>query len=311
MDIRPLGRSGLEVSALALGSWMTYESLPEADALSVLSAGLDAGITFLDDARYDDRTGTAPMRTGYSEVLFGRLLRQTGRARENLVISNKLWFEFYPDESVEDELNGSLQRLQMDYLDIEYCAEPPESMRLIDLIARLDRLITAGKLRAWGALNWSAARLDEAEQVARLNGLRGPSTAQLAYSVVHRSPVEDPETVRAVTESGIGIVASYSLAGGLLSGKYSGGQTSGHRLHGQLDDARVKPLLSKIEPFRQLASDMGCTPAQLAIAYCLRNPRVASVLFGARRVPQITENVGALAVAARLSDDVLTALKAL
>jgi len=311
MDHRPLGRSGLEVSALALGSWMTYESLPEAEALAVLSAGLDAGITFLDDARYDDRTGTAPMRTGYSEVLFGRLLRQTGRSRDQLVISNKLWFEFYPDESVEDELDGSLQRLQMDYLDIEYCAEPPESMRLGDLIGRLDRLITAGKLRAWGALNWSPERLEEAAQVARLNGFRGPTTAQLAYSVFHRSPVEDPDTSRVANEGGIGIVASYSLAGGLLSGKYRDGNTAGHRLHGQLDNARVAPLLPKVEPFLKMAGDVGCTPAQLAIAYCLRNPQVSSVLFGARRTSQIADNVGALDVARRLSDDVIDALRAL
>jgi aryl-alcohol dehydrogenase-like predicted oxidoreductase len=111
MEHRPLGQSGISVSAMSLGSWMTYESMDEKDALAVMQAGLDAGITFLDDARYNDRTGKAPLKTGYSEVLFGNLFRQTGRNRADTIIANKLWFEFYPAESIEAELDGSLTRL--------------------------------------------------------------------------------------------------------------------------------------------------------------------------------------------------------
>src|SRR5690242_9556813 len=116
MEFRALGNSGIPVSAFSLGSWLTYEFMEEQDALAVISAGLEAGINFLDDARYDDRTGTAPMKSGYSEVLFGRLLRQGGWNRADLIIANKLWLEFYPQQSLQEELEGSLARLQLDYL---------------------------------------------------------------------------------------------------------------------------------------------------------------------------------------------------
>jgi aryl-alcohol dehydrogenase-like predicted oxidoreductase len=310
MEQRQLGRSGILVSALSLGSWMTYESMPESDALAVIRSGLEAGITFFDDARYDDRTGSAPIKTGYSEVLFGRLLRQAGCRREDVVIANKLWFEFFPNESIEAELDGSLRRLQMDHLDIVYCAARPESLPLVDLIGTLDRLIRSGKLRAWGVLNWSAQQMAEATSVATHNGLRPPSGAQLAYSALTRSPVEDDDMIRAAS-AGVGIVASYSLLGGLLTGKYRSRSDLSGRLTGQLDDARVRPFSSKIEPFVRVAADVGCTPSQLAIAYCLKNPLVSSVLFGARRVSQLQDNLGALEVARRLGDDQVARLSRL
>ena len=312
MDYRTLGHSGITVSALSLGSWMTYESMAEADALAVIRAGLDAGITFLDDARYDDRTGTAPLTTGYSEVLFGRLLRDTGSRRADLVIANKLWFEFFPRESIEAELDGSLSRLQVDYLDIEFCADPPPTLPMLDLVRELDRVIASGKLRAWGVLNWPVEKIEEAVNVAAANGLRGPSAAQLAYSVLTPSPVEDPRMTQVCAGAGIGVVASYSLNGGLLSGKYrSADGAAGGRLAGQLDSPRVRPLLPKIDPFLQIAREVGCSPSQLALAYCLKNPQVSSLLFGARAVAQGQDNAGALAGVPRLTDAVMAALRSL
>ncbi len=311
MKQRLLGHSGIAVSELSLGSWMTYETMPEQEARAVIEAGLSAGITFLDDARYTDRTGTLPLKTGYSEVLFGRLLRDIGCRREDLVIANKLWFEFYPNESLEAELDGSLSRLQMDYLDIEYCAKPPASVSMATLVSELDRIIATGKLRAWGVLNWSAAMIEEAVAVARANGWRLPTAAQLAYSAISRSPVEDAPMVHVCNDAGIGIVASYSLHGGLLSGKYRGSDASSGRLASELTDPRLLPLLPKVEPFVGLASRVGCTPAQLAVAYCLENRQVSSLLFGTRSVKQVNENVGALAVAPRLTAEVMSALKAL
>lgn len=315
MEHRVLGQSGISVSALSLGSWMTYESMDERDALAVMQTGLDAGINFLDDARYNDRTGKAPLQTGYSEVLFGRLVRQTGRNRADLVVANKLWFEFYPAESIEAELDGSLSRLGMDYLDIVYCAERPASLPLIDMIAELDRLITTGKLRAWGVLNWPAEAIAAAVREAHARGLRGPSAAQLAYSVLTRSPVEDADAVETFRAGGVSVVASYSLQGGLLSGRYRSGATSQGGSKGRLADDLSRPaiqaLLPKVDAFVAIAGDLGCTPSQLAIAYCLKNPQVASLLFGARQLAQVRENVGALEVATRLSDDVIAALRAL
>ncbi len=309
MNIRELGASQIRVSELSLGSWLTYESMPEDEARAVIQAGLAAAINFLDDARYNDRTGQLPMKTGYSEVLFGRLLRQIGVAREDLVIGNKLWFEFYPQENVEAELDGSLSRLQMDYLDIEYCEKPPESLPMVDLVTALDRVIATGKLRAWGVLNWSAEMIEEAVHVAKTHGLRPPTAAQLAYSVLTRSPVEDERMRHICRAAGIGIVSSYSLCGGLLSGKYRGAGSG--RLSSHLGDPRLQALLPKVDPFVRIAEEVGCLPSQLAIAYCLKNPDVSSVLFGARSVTQLQENIGALAVVPRLTDEVMDALRAL
>src|SRR5262245_46643712 len=134
MEFRQLGHSGLAVSTLSLGSWLTYEFIDEHDALAVLGSGIAAGINFLDDARYNDRTGTAPLKSGYSEVVFGRLLRKGGWNRADLIIANKLWHEFYPQQSPAEELDSSLSRLQMDYLDLVYCETPPDSLPLIELV---------------------------------------------------------------------------------------------------------------------------------------------------------------------------------
>jgi aryl-alcohol dehydrogenase-like predicted oxidoreductase len=300
--------------------------MPEDEARKVIEAGLAAGINFLDDARYNDRTGNAPLNTGYSEVLFGRLLRQIGVRRESLMIGNKLWFEIYPNESIEAELDGSLSRLQMDYLDIEYCEKPPDSLPMLDLVTALDRVIATGKLRSWGVLNWTADKIEEAVHVATTHGLRPPSAAQLAYSVLTRSPVEDERMRHICRTAGIAIVSSYSLCGGLLSGKYRSADSNAYpgranarpnsssgtgRLSTHLNDARLTPLLPKIDPFVRIAEDIGCLPSQLAIAYCLKNPDVTSVLFGSRSVSQLQENVGALAVVPRLTDEIMSSLRKL
>jgi aryl-alcohol dehydrogenase-like predicted oxidoreductase len=310
MEHRPLGQSGISVSAMSLGSWMTYESMDEKDALAVMQAGLDAGINFLDDARYNDRTGKAPLKTGYSEVLFGNLFRRTGRNRADTIIANKLWFEFYPTESIEAELDGSLGRLGMDYLDIVFCDARPASLPLLDMIVELDRLITSGKLRAWGVLNWPVDAIAEAVREARTHGLRPPSAAQLAYSVLTPSPVEDAGAHDVFHDGGVGVVASYSLYGGLLSGKYRSGVSEG-RLAGQLANPAVQAMLPKVDAFVRIADDVGCTPSQLALAYCLRNPDVSSLLFGSKQVAQVRENVGALDVAPRLTAETMSALRSL
>src|SRR6476659_3484617 len=162
MEYRRLGNSDLQVSAFSLGSWLTYEFMDEQDALAVIKSGLAQGINFLDDARYDDRTGHAPIKSGYSEVIFGQLLRKGGWKREDLIIANKLWLEFYPGQSLEEEINGSLGRLQMDYLDLVYCATPPAAASLIDVLKQLDSLVKSGKIRYWGVLNWPVEQLTQA-----------------------------------------------------------------------------------------------------------------------------------------------------
>ncbi|HUM70535.1 MAG TPA: aldo/keto reductase [Chloroflexota bacterium] len=286
---------------------MTYEFMDEKAALAVIESGLQAGINFLDDARYDDRTGHAPLKSGYSEVLFGRLLRQGGWNRADLVIANKLWYEFYPAESPEAELDGSLARLQMAYLDLVYCASPPAALPVADMVRQMDALIKTGKLRYWGVLNWPLTQIEEAWQVATSEGLAAPCAAQLAYSLLQRLPVEDEVTKELFHKAGIGIVASYSLYGGLLTGKYNQTAGEGHgRFHQEaIESMRQKQLLAKVDALIALAAEVGCTPAQLALAYCLANEQVISLLFGATKVAQVTENLQSLAILSRLDAKIM------
>jgi Aldo/keto reductase family len=147
---RPLGSTQMQVSALSLGSWRTYERLPAETAVAIVRAARDEGINFFDDARYDDETGTAPMPTGYSEVLFGELFRRAGVRRDEAVVTNKLWWEFWPEQSAAAELDASLQRMGFDHVDVIYANAPPPGMPVADLVAPVGGLVAAGKARAWG-----------------------------------------------------------------------------------------------------------------------------------------------------------------
>ena len=217
---RALGASGLEVSPLALGSWRTFERLSADTGLAVMLAARDAGITFLDDARYDDETGSAPIPTGYSEVLFGELFRRAGWPRAETVVANKLWWEFWPEQNAASELEASLARMQFDYVDVIYANPPPDGLGLEELVTSVAGLITSGKARAWAIVNWPAGLLLEASAIATRLGLPQPCAAQLAYSLVYRSVVEDTAMLAALEACGAPVVASFVLAGGVLTGKY-------------------------------------------------------------------------------------------
>jgi len=310
VEFRQLGNSGIEVSALSLGSWLTYEFMAEKDALTVIGRGLEAGINFLDDARYDDRTGTVPMKSGYSEVVFGGLLRKGGWNRSDLVVANKLWYEYYPDESPEAELDGSLSRLNMDYIDLLYCNPPPPSLPVDELVQQMDDLVKTGKIRFWGVVNWSLDKIEAAYQKAIAAGVSLPCAAQLRYSLIDTSPAEDASARKIFDTAGIGIVASYSLYGGLLSGKYNQSEAT---IKGRFDakaieSMRQKKLLEKVNQVMNLAQELDCTPAQLALAYCLKNDQVASLLFGATKISQIEENLKALEILPRITEEVIAKL---
>ena len=312
MEYRPLGNSGLEVSLFSLGSWLTYEFMPEDEALAVIERCLQAGVNFLDDARYNDRTGTAPLKSGYSEVVFGRLLRRGGWNRSDLIIANKLWYEFYPEESPEAELDGSLARLQLDYMDLVYCAPPPVILPVAELVQQMDALIKTGKLRQWGVLNWPIDQIEEAWQVATITGLTPPCAAQLSYSLLNRSPVEDEQARSIFSADRVSVVASYSLYGGLLSGKYNQEATLKGRFEANtLDKMRQKGLLEKVDRVIHLAREIGCTPAQLALAYVLKNDQVASLLFGATSVSQVEENLKTLEILPRIDQEMMAKLRQL
>jgi L-glyceraldehyde 3-phosphate reductase len=311
VETRELGQSGIQVSALALGSWRTYERIPRERGLAVMRAAREAGITFLDDARYDDETGNAPMRTGWSEVVFGELFRAAAWRREEVVLANKLWWESWPEQSAAEELDASLTRMELDHVDLIYAERPPDGLGAGEIVEQVSGLIEAGKARAWGVLNWRADLLVEASAIAARAGVPPPSATQLVYSLADPGMVEDEAMQRALAEGGTSVVASHALAGGALCGKYERGEKG--RLSGQLNEPRRRPAL---ELGARLSADAACaeldaTPAQLALAFALRGPGVASVLFGATSAAQLQENVGALRVAERVTADELAELRAL
>jgi L-glyceraldehyde 3-phosphate reductase len=294
MERRPLGASGLEVSRLSLGSWRTFERIPREDALAVIRTARENGFNFLDDARYNDETRSAPIPTGYSEALFGELFRAAGWDREDTVVSNKLWWEFWPEQSAAAELDGSLARMGFDYVDLIYANPPPDDLPIPEMVASVAELVAAGKTRAWGIVNWEAGPFLEAARAAEEQGAPAPCAAQLPYSLARRDWVENDAMTAALGASGAGVVASFVMAGGVLTGKYDAGQTG--RAVGEIDDPRFAAVREQGSRLRALAAEVGAGPAALAIAFALSNPAVATVLFGATSPAQIADNMAALEV---------------
>jgi aryl-alcohol dehydrogenase-like predicted oxidoreductase len=305
---RPLGSSGIEVSALALGSWRTFERVPTEVGAAILRTAREEGINFFDDARYNDETGRAPIPTGYSEVLFGGLFQGAGLRRDDVIVSNKLWWEFWPEESAEAELDGSLQRMGFDSIDLIYANPPPPGLSVPDLVTAVGGLVTSGKARSWGIVNWSADLTAQAVEAAASAGVTAPCAAQLPYSLVRRSWAEDPAMTKALSAAGAGVIASFCLEGGVLTGKYLSGRVAG-RAAMTLDDARVAPALAAAEELVRLADRLGTTAAVLALAFPLTNPAVTSVLFGATSPEQLRANIAAATILDRLSEDDLAELK--
>lgn len=263
-------------------------------------AARECGVTFLDDARYNDETGTAPLGTGYSEVVFGELFRAAGWRREQTVVANKLWWEFWPEQSASEELEASLRRMGFDYVDLVYSWSAPEGRPPIaEIVAGVGELIASGKTRAWGTGNWEPAEHAQAAAVAAELGVPPPCAAQLPYNVAVREYVESRPAGDALDRSCAGVVASFVLAGGVLSGKYDDPTTAG-RMSKLLDDPELEASLRAVPALRALAAELDTTPAALAIAFALANERVSSVLFGATTPEQVRENVAAESLVARL-----------
>jgi len=275
---RPLGSSGLDVSLFSLGSWRTFERIPREQALAVMRTARDAGITFLDDARYNDETGNAPIPTGWSEVVFGELFREAGWERASVVVANKLWWEFWPEQTAAAELDGSLGRMGLDHIDLIYTMQPPDGLSIADLVAEVAGLVSSGRARSWGIGNWTAEALTEAVAAARSLGAPLPVAAQLPYSLVRADWVRDRTMETVLADADIGLVASYVLAGGTLTGKYlSGG--SGRADHDE--SAAAVAGKQRAAAVVELAREWNVTPAALAFAFALHHPRLSSVPFGA------------------------------
>ncbi len=290
---RRLGTSELEVSLLSLGSWRTFERIPREQGLAVMRAAREAGITFLDDARYNDETGTAPIATGYSEVVFGELFRAAGWVRDEVVVANKLWWEFWPQQDAVAELDASLGRMGLDHIDLIYTMQPPDGLAIVDLVTQVAGLVSSGRARAWGIGNWQAEPLAEAVQAARALGVLLPVAAQLPYSLVRPDWVREAAMDHLLTDADIGLVASYVLAGGTLTGKYLEG---GSGRAATDDNPAIVAGKQRAGALVALAGDWQVPPASLAFSFALSHPRLSSILFGATSPEQLRENVASLDV---------------
>jgi L-glyceraldehyde 3-phosphate reductase len=303
-----LGHSEIAVSRLALGSWRTLEHLSREEGTALLAHAVACGVTFFDDARYDDKSGDAPIPTGWSEVLFGECFRAAGIPRDGVVVSNKLWWEFWPRQRAVEELESSLERMGFAGLDLLYATPPPEEMSVAEAVEEMAAVMAGGKVRTWGVLNWSAVAISEATTIAPSLGIEPPSVVQLPYNLVYRRAVEDTAMEVALEQAGAALVPAAPLAGGTLTGKYAVDPRDG-RMAGKLERPAVRAAQAAAADLRSLADRLGCSNAGLALAFTLLHPRTASTLFGARTPSQIDTNLEASAVLERLGADEIAELR--
>jgi aryl-alcohol dehydrogenase-like predicted oxidoreductase len=304
-----LGASGIAVSPIALGSWRTFERMERGDAERVLGYALRAGIDFLDDARYDDETGSAPLASGYSEVLFGELFRAVGGSLDAIAVSNKLWWEFWPPQTAVAELEESLERMGFERLGLLYSSTLPDDLPVEVAVGQIAEVLATGRVGAWGVVNWSADALAAAGTEAAKLELAQPCAVQLPYSLARTDWVEDPGMEAALEQTGASLIPSAALAGGALTAKYA--ESGRGRLSDELDDPRWSRALEIGGALRGPAQRLGVSPAALALALTLRHPRTAATLIGATKPEQIDDALAAVALAERLSDEQLQSLSAL
>ena len=315
MQYRRLGRSGLQVSVLSLGSWVTYHNQVDvAAAREMLAAAMDAGVNFFDNAEV--------YAAGKSEELMGASLKKLGWDRLTYLVSTKFYWglpaKFGDGVNERNTLNrkylmqaidNSLKRLQLDYVDLVYCHRPDANTPLEETVFAMHDMIARGKALYWGTSEWSAADIMGAWQIADKHHLHKPVVEQPEYNLFHRRRVEQ-EYSRLYDELGIGTTIWSPLASGLLTGKYVNGIPPDSRgslksmawMQDKLLDANRNAIVVKLSA---LALELGCTTAQLAIAWCLKNPRVSTVITGASRIGQVAENMRALEVAAKLTPEVM------
>ena len=314
MQYRRLGRSGLRISALSLGSWVTYHNqVDSAAAVEIMAAAYGAGVNFFDNAEV--------YASGQSEVVMGAALKALKWSRLNFVVSTKFfWGLDRQGEAVnrKDTLNrkylmqaidGSLQRFGLEHIDLIYCHRPDPHTPVEETARAMSDIITQGKALYWGTSEWSAADIRAAWDIAERHGWHKPVMEQPQYHLFHRQRVEQ-EYARLYEDTGMGLTTWSPLASGLLTGKYRDGVPQGSRgameSMGFLRDGLLDPAKNAaVAALAGIAAELDATPAQLAIAWVAKNPRVSSVITGASKVAQLQQNLGALAVLDKLTSEVM------
>jgi voltage-dependent potassium channel beta subunit len=316
MEYRRLGNAGLKVSALSLGSWVTYGPQVNVDsAAAMLKAAYDKGVNFFDNAE--------AYAAGTSEEIMGAALRKLGLRRESYIVSSKFYWGLYEGPNQKNTLNrkylmqaidGSLKRFGLDFIDLVFCHRPDPNTPVEEVVWAMNDMIASGKALYWGTSMWSAEEIREAWEIADRRNLRKPQMEQPQYNLLDRDKVEK-EYDRLYEGIGLGLTTWSPLASGVLSGKYAKGVPAGSRLslpgYERLKGMVLKPESVKAaSDVAALAAEIGATASQLAIAWCARDKRVSTVITGASRVEQVEENLAALDFLPKLTPDFLARVDA-
>jgi voltage-dependent potassium channel beta subunit len=312
MEYRFLGKSGLKVSALSLGAWVTYgEQVGEDVAMQCMTAAYDAGVNFFDNAELYGH--------GNAEIVMGNVIKKAGWKRSDLVISTKIfWGGKGPNDNglsykhIMEGTDAALKRLQMDYVDLIFCHRPDLYTPIEETVWAMNQVIRQGKAFYWGTSEWSAREIMQAYGIARREHLIPPLIEQPEYNMFERNRVEK-EYAPLYKEIGLGTTIYSPLASGILTGKYSDGIPQGTRatlkgyewLREEFENAEGRRRIAKVKELAPIAQELGCTMAQLALAWCLKNPNVSTVITGASRVAQVVDNLKALEVVDRLTTEVM------
>ena len=316
MEYRNLGKSGLKVSRLSFGSWLTFGSqIGDTIADELLSYAYEQGINFFDNAEV--------YAHGRSEIAMGKILSEKSWPRDSYLVSSKAYFGSVPDglptqvglnrKHLVEACDAALGRLQVDYLDLYFCHRPDKETPIEEAVWTMHNLITQGKILYWGTSEWSAQEIMEAHMFARQNNLIGPIVEQPEYNMLHRDKVE-VEYSQIYKTVGLGTTIWSPLASGILSGKYSDGVKSDTRLtdpkNEWLKDARLKDEdIAKAQALSVVAQEIGISMPQLAISWCLKNDDVSTVILGASKLDQLKENIKAQDVVEKLTEEVMNKIE--
>jgi voltage-dependent potassium channel beta subunit len=311
MEYRRLGKSGLQVSALSFGSWLTFgNQITDKVADELMGVAYDAGVNFFDNAE-----GYAE---GKSEIVMGKILKAQKWERDTFVVSSKVFFGAErkgPNQMglsrkhVIEACNAALSRLQVDYLDLYFCHRPDKNTPIEETVFAMNTLLQQGKIMYWGTSEWSASEIMEAISVAKQNHLIGPTMEQPQYNLIERNKLEN-EYLHLFKNHGLGTTIWSPLASGLLSGKFTKGDTKNTRLelNGMdwlKDRVMAEEKMKKVIELQKLADKMNLPLAKLSLAWCLKNPNVSTMILGASKVEQLRENLTALEVVPLLTEKVM------
>jgi len=312
MEYRRLGRSGLKLSALSYGSWVTFRyQIDDGAAVDCLKTAYESGVNFFDNAE--------AYAEGESERIMGRALKKLGFGRDTYCVSSKVfWGGKKPTQRglsfkhVRDACHAALERLQLDYLDLFFCHRPDPETPVEETVRAMDTLVRQGKVLYWGTSEWSAERIREAWDVARELALTPPTMEQPQYSMLERARVER-EYLPLYESIGLGTTIWSPLASGVLTGKYKDGVPPGSRmalpeyawLRQEFETEEGRADIRKATELLPLAKELGISPAQLAIAWCLKNPHVSTVILGASNAAQLCENLASMDTVSLLTDAVM------